>query len=117
MEYTMTKTLVLDNTLVNDLMDEAPQAIAYWAHTITNNHDEETITITYDGEDFTDDTGERTITYLDLAQALEKISNGGIVNDGLYSQANDYLNGSFGLDQDLTDCIIQVALFDTIIYG
>lgn len=122
MEYTFTRTFILDNELVEEIIETAGYGIGYWAH--SGHHDSlaETYTLTWDGSDFSDENpnsaGEHKLDYEDIAKAVEAIVSGNVaINEGLKTQLAEWVNGHPTMDVDLADVVIQVALFDEIIYG
>jgi hypothetical protein len=122
MQYTFTKPVTLDNQLIEEIIETAGYGINYWAHSGHNDKLAETYTLTWDGEDFEDSdpnsAGKRVLTYEDIAKAVEGLNTGEAkAGDWLIKQLAEWLNGEQTMDTDLADVIIQVALFDEIIYG
>lgn len=122
MEYTITTTTTLDNELIEEIIETAGYGIGYWAHTAHHDSLAETYTLTWDGEDFEDtdpnSAGEHKLDYSDIAKAVEELLAGGVrVNNTLLGQLREWLNGYPTMDTELADVVIQVALFDEIIYG
>jgi hypothetical protein len=122
MQYTFTKPVTLDNQLIEEIIETAGYGIGYWAHSGHNDKLAETYAVTWDGEDFADSdpnsAGKRVLTYEDIAKAVEGLNTGEAkAGDWLIKQLAEWLNGEPTMDTDLADVIIQVALFDEIIYG
>lgn len=120
--YTFSRTIELDSELIEEIIETAGYGIAYWAHTAHHDSLAETYTLTWDGDDFADENpnsaGEHKLDYPDIAKAVESIYNGNIqINEGLLNQLEEWVNGHPTMDVDLADVVIQVALFDEIIYG
>ena len=118
--YTIQTTLTLDNEMFEDVIDCAGYGIGYWAHTATI--DGVLYKITWDGEDFEDSspyaTGKKTLTYSMIGEAIEKLHTHSIeIRGDLHTQLNEWLMGEESMDSDLADVIIQIALFDDVIYG
>jgi len=122
MVYTFTTETTISSEMVSDLIDTAGYGIGYWATSATKNAQAQTLDLFWDGSDLNFDSpwviGERTLTYVDLAKAIEKVAKGNAgVNSALVEQAQQWLNGGFGLDVDLADVVIQTATFGEIVYG
>lgn len=123
MEYTIQTTLTLDAEMFEDVIDTALEyGIGYWA--TKGHHDRlaETLTLTWDGSDFSDtdpnSAGEHKLDYADLGKAIERLnSHEYSVRSDLHEQLNAWLNGNPTMDADLADVIIQTALFGELIYG
>jgi hypothetical protein len=122
MEYTFKTTLTLDSELIEEVIETAGYGIGYWARTAHHDGLAETYTLSWDGSDFEDNdpnsAGEHLLDYSDIAKAIEALySHTYSVRSDLHTQLNEWLIGEESMDSDLADVIIQVALFDEIIYG
>lgn len=123
MEYTIQTTLTLDAEMFEDVIDTALESgIGYWAHTGHHDRLAETVTITWDGEDFEDSNpnsaGEHKLDYSDILEAIKKLETREVkVGNYIHEQLHAWLNGHPTMDADLSDVIIQTALFGDLIYG
>ena len=122
MTYSITITKTLDAELFDDIIDTAREGIGYWAHRLIQDIPTETVKVIFDGVDFDDDsplaTGEKTITYQGITDAIESLLKGDAkCGNYILEQLRDYLNGEPTLDTDLADVIIQVATLGEIVYG
>ncbi len=122
MVYTFTTETTISSEMVSELIETAGYSIGYWATSATADQKAQTLDLSWNGSDFDYDSpaviGERTLTFVDIAKAIEKVAKGNAgVNSSIVEQANQWLNGEFTLDGDLADVVIQTAVFDEIVYG
>ena len=121
MEYAIKRIINIDSEMIEDIIDTAGYGIGYWATTATLDRLAETYTIEFDGEDFSDaplNSGLVVLTYAKIANAIHKIIDGGVVNDSLTQELNDTItSGEMDIDSEMADCIIQLAIFNEIVYG
>jgi len=118
MYHVINITKAIDHDMVEQVVDTAGYSIGYWAHTAFVDSDAETYRITWDGDETPRGEGDYTLTYREIAVAIGKIATmEAQVARFIYDGLHQWLNGNDSMDGDLADVIIQIALFDEIIYG
>lgn len=103
--------LELTDEDIEDIIDMASYGIGYWAVEAVVDREAHTYTIiTADDEDT-----QHVVTDQDIRKATNAIAGGGLTNEHIqgYLLAGDM----GGVDSDVADCIIQVAIFGKIVYG
>ena len=110
------------------IIEMAGYGIAYWASTATHDDEARTYEVT---ENYEGDYEKHTVTYDQIVEAFWKIANPGDQTKGVGSMVkgyavsavidgNDEGKGDIDaghVDSDLADSIIQVAIFNEVIFG
>lgn len=120
-EYTINRPSTITGESIADIIDSAGYGINYWATGAVVDSANETYTISWNGDDFEDSdplaTGTKALTYLDIAKTIESLLNfDARVSDSTCRAFADAFY-SENIDSDWADVIIQLALFNEVIYG
>jgi hypothetical protein len=107
-------------TLFEYIVDDAGMAIGYWAESAVHDSNKQTYTITVNV--WTEDDFEtKVLTYEDLYEAARKIADGEVeINSATKSVCIDIVHGvveDVDYDADDADIIVQVAMFDDVLFG
>jgi hypothetical protein len=111
-------------TLFEYLIEDAGMAIGYWAESAVHDSNKQTYTITVD---VWTDVGFETkvLTYKNLYEATQKIADGEVsinprtkaVCQQIISDPTDVDYDDVDYDAEDADCIVQVAMFDDVLFG
>ena len=109
-------------TLYEYLVEDAGMAIGYWAETATHDSNKQTYTVT--AEVWTDDEDSlrtKVLTYEDLHDAVFRIAENIVVTNqitrGVCKAIIDGYEDDVDYDADDADIIVQVAMFDDVLFG
>ena len=125
---TMEIDLEVSQESIDQIIESAGYGIGYWASAAVVDEHARTYTITESEEG---DYDKHVVTYDQLVEAFWKIANPGRSIKGLGKMTRGYAldavmdgiqNGKGDIDaghvdSDLADHIVQVAIFDEVIYG
>lgn len=110
---------VVSTEQVLDLIDAAGYSMSYWASKAVINEAKQTYTVTVSEED-DNEWSTKTITFDEIRAAIETLIKKDIVirKDLREQLVREYLlDEENGVDADAGDCVVQVALFGTVVYG
>lgn len=128
MKHAIEVELEVSQESLDCIIEMAGYGIAYWASSATADNDARTYTVTESAEG---DYDKHVVTYDKIVESFWKIANPGAEVKGLNLLTRDYalravvdglIEGDGDIDaghvdSDLADQIIQLAIFDEVIFG
>lgn len=108
--HDVTVTVTVTEEMIESIIEMAGYGIAYWASAAKWDAEARTYTVTEDSDE--DAQPPRVLTYDDLSEAL------GVAAKQSGYAANALLHGDAGeIDALVGDVVVQIAMFDKVVYG